>query len=185
MNELRRFKKLADHTQASVLVKLLRDNNIKCKLVEVASSWDASFGGGELTRVFEVKILQSDFNRANNILENQAEASISHVDKDHYLFEFTNEELFDILLKPDEWNEFDYKLATKILNDRGENVSEELINSIKNQRIKGLEKPEVSQKTWIYAGYLFSLLGGILGVFIGWHIWRATKVLPDGRKVFS
>ena len=185
MSKLKCFRKLADQTLAADMVQLLSDHKVQSELIEVASSLDSNFGGGEMTKMFEIQILPSDFERANNILENQAEKSIDNVSKDHYLFDFTNQELYDILLKPDEWNEFDYKLATKILKDRGESVSQDLINSLKTQRLKDLEKPEESQKTWIYVGYLFSLLGGFLGMFIGWYIWKGTKTLPDGRKVFS
>jgi len=185
MTELRTFRKFTDYSQAQNLVSLLSDNDINSTLNETASSLDSTFGGGESSKIIEIQLNQSDFEKANSILAEEAEILINRVDDDHYLFDFTNEELYDLLLKPDEWNEFDYKLATKILNDRGENVSPDLIKSLKSQRIKDLEKPEESQKTWIYIGYLFSLLGGLLGMFVGWHIWKGTKTLPDGRKVLS
>ena len=33
--------------------------------------------------------------------------------------------------------------------------------------------------------FMASLLGGFLGIIIGWYIWKSTKTLPDGNKVLS
>ena len=60
-----------------------------------------------------------------------------------------------------------------------------MIESLKNQRLEDLAKPEESRTAWIYAGYFFACLGGFLAIFMGWHIWKGTKTLPDGSKVFS
>jgi len=60
-----------------------------------------------------------------------------------------------------------------------------LLNSLKNERLKHLAKPEENQKPWIIAGYLFSILGGFLGLIIGYFLWTAKKTLPNGKKVYS
>lgn len=38
---------------------------------------------------------------------------------------------------------------------------------------------------WIYGGYLFALLGGFLGIMIGWHLSSHTKTLPNGQQVYG
>ena len=81
--------------------------------------------------------------------------------------EFTDEELYDVLLKSDEWNKFDYTLAQKLLSDRGKSIDEELLNSLKKQRLEDLAKPDEGQKPWIIAGYFLALLGGFIGLIIG------------------
>ncbi|MDN5202314.1 hypothetical protein QQ008_13090 [Fulvivirgaceae bacterium BMA10] len=65
--------------------------------------------------------------------------------------------------------------------DRGNDVSDEVVELLKNQRINELAKPEGSQKAWIYAEYIIALLGGILGVFIGWHLILFKKTSPNGE----
>ena len=107
------------------------------------------------------------------------------VDKDHYLFGFTDEELFEIISKPDEWNEFDFQLAKKILRERGKEINQDTINLLKKQRLNDLAKPEEGQRNWIYAGYIFALLGGLIGVFIGWHLSTYRKTLPNGQQVYG
>jgi hypothetical protein len=58
------------------------------------------------------------------------------------LFNFSDEELFDHLAKPDEWLAFDYQLAQKILDERGKQVDKEFLNSLKKAKIETLAKPE-------------------------------------------
>lgn len=185
MEELRSFRRTGDIGQANELLKELEKHNIAGKINEIGSSLDASFGATEITREFEVALKPSDFERANNILQNNALSDLSQVDPGHYLFEFTNEELYDILLKPDEWNELDYNLTIKILKDRGQSVDEDLLLSLKKQRLEDLSKPEESNFGWILFGYISAALGGILGLFLGWHIWKSTKTLPDGKIVYT
>lgn len=179
------FKKFPTFEQANELKDLLNENGIECLLADNIPPVDITFSGNTLQNEYEVKIKQSDFKKADEILEKKAENLIDHIDKDYYLYEFTNEELYEILLKPDEWNVINYALAQKILKERGKSVDKELLNSLKNERLKDLAKPEENQKAWIIVGYIFSLLGGFLGLIIGYLLWTSKKTLPNGQKVYS
>lgn len=179
------FKKYPTLEQASELKKLLDSEGIESVLGDNIPPVDVTFSGSTLQHEFEVRIKPSDFGKAEDLLEQQAENIIDQVDKDYYLFDFTDEELYEILLKSDEWNEFDYTLAQKILSKRGKSVDKPLLNSLKNERIKQLAKPEENQRSWIVAGYIFAFLGGILGIIIGYFLWTAKKTLPNGEKVYS
>ena len=44
-------------------------------------------------------------------------------------------------------------------------------------------KPVASQKNLIIAGYLFALLGGLIGFFIGQYLNGYQKTLPNGQVV--
>ncbi|MBV7267979.1 DUF2007 domain-containing protein [Winogradskyella luteola] len=179
------FKKFPTLEQANELKELLKENGIESVLADNIPPVDVTFSGNTLQNEFEVRIKQSDFEKAEEILEKNAENLIDQIDKDYYLFEFTDEELFEILLKSDEWNAFDYTLAQKILKQRGKSVDKELLNSLKNERLRDLAKPEENQKSWIIAGYIFSLLGGFLGLIIGYFLWTSKKTLPNGQKAYS
>ena len=179
------FRKYPTMEQAKGLEKLLGKNDIKAFIVDNIAPVDSSFSGSTLQNQFEIKIQQSDFERAEKILYEDAENLINQVDKDYYLFDFTDEELYDILLKADEWNELDYKLAQKILTDRGKSIDTDLLKTLKRQRLESLAKPEENQKSWIIAGYVFAILGGLLGIFIGYSLWTSKKSLPNGQRVYS
>ncbi|WP_299383201.1 hypothetical protein [uncultured Lacinutrix sp.] len=179
------FRKFPTLDQAIELRNLLKENEINSILDDNVPPVDITFSGSTINNQIEIRIKQSDFKKAESILEKDAENLINEVNKDYYLFEFTNEELYEILLKSDEWSVFDYTLAQKILTQRGKPIDKDLLNSLKNERLKELEKPEGNQKPWIIGGYFFSIIGGFLGLIIGYFLWTSKKTLPNGKKVFS
>ena len=179
------FKKYPTLEQAAELKELLDKEGIEAVLGDNIPPVDVTFSGTTLQHEFEVRIKPSDFVRAEDLLEQQDENLIDQVDKDYYLFNFTDEELYEILLKSDEWNEFDYTVAQKILSQRGKPIDKALLNSLKNERLKQLAQPEENQRAWIILGYVFAFLGGLLGIVIGYFLWTAKKTLPNGKKVYS
>ncbi len=179
------FRKFPTLEQANELKNLLKESGIESLLADNVPPVDVTFSGNTLQNEIEIRIKQSDFKKAEEILEKKAEEIINQIDKDYYLFEFSDEELYEILLKSDEWNEFDYALAQKLLKKRGKSIDKELLNSMKNARLKDLAKPEGNQKPWIIGGYFFSFLGGFLGLIIGYFLWTSKKTLPNGQKVYS
>jgi hypothetical protein len=179
------YRTFYEHDRVISLTQILTDNGIEFELTEDRESLDSLYGHKQFGRQFFIKIKQSDFAKADSIILKMSESELETVDKDHYLFGFTDEELFDILSKPDEWNEFDYQLAKKILNERGKEINADTIDLLKKQRINDLAKPDEGQRNWIYAGYVFALLGGLLGIFIGWHLSSFKKTLPNGQRVYG
>jgi len=181
-NVFRSFSTLA---QVQELEALLNENNISTVLGDNIAPVDVTFSGSTLLNKYEVKISPFDFEKAEFIVEEEAGNLLDKIDKEYYLFSFTNDELYEVLIKSDEWNPFDYKLAQKLLINRGEKVDAEMLDSLKKERLKALAKPEESQKSWIIAGYLFSFLGGGVGIIIGYSLWSSKKTLPNGERIYS
>jgi len=179
------FKQFPTIEQAKEVQLLLNENNIETVIGDNAPPVDITFTGDTLRNEIEIRIKQSDFEKAHIIIEKENEISIEDVDQDYYLLQFTNEELYEILLKSDEWGAFDYSLAQKLLIQRGKSVDKELLSALKKERIKDLSKPEENQKPWIIAGYLFAVLGGFLGLIIGYSLWTSKKRLPNGQRIYS
>lgn len=179
------FRNFPTLSLAKELETLLNNNNIKTVLADNIAPIDITFSGSTLQNQYEIKIDSSDFEKADAILEKEAENLLDTIDKDHYLLSFTNEELYEVLLNSDEWNVFDYKLAQKLLTDRGKTIDSEMLTSLKKERLKILSKPEENQKPWIIAGYTFALLGGGIGIIIGYSLWKSKKTLPNGERIYS
>jgi hypothetical protein len=139
--ELVIYKKFFEQDQVNGLVDILKENEIAYSVSEDRESLDSLYGDKQFKQQYFVKIKKADFETVDNILINQAREHLDNVDKDHYLFTFSNEELYDILSKPDEWSEFDFLLAQKILRDKGERIGDEQIKNLKNERIRELAKP--------------------------------------------
>ncbi|KAF2518478.1 hypothetical protein E0W68_09130 [Flavobacterium salilacus subsp. salilacus] len=178
------FRKYPDASQAKGLEQFLSDNNIECLYIDNSPRLGTAFGG-EMQKEYEIQIQQPDFEKATLLLEELAKEEVNQLPDDYYLLEFTDEELIDVVVKKDEWNEFDYLLAIRLLKERGKTIDEELITSLNKRRIEDLAKPESDQTAWIIAGYAFALMGGLLGLITGYVIWTADKTLPNGEKVYT
>ena len=110
--------------------------------------------------------------------------NLNNVDENYYLYEFSDEELIEIVLKKEEWNKFDYLLAQKILKDKGKEINSDLLNVIEKQKIEELTREEKLPKMWIYFGYFFAVIGGFLGVLIGYYIMTYKRTLSNGESVY-
>jgi hypothetical protein len=183
--ELITYKKFNDAALAGELADVLERNNIPYKVEEESTLFNPTFYADETAKDYAVKISANDFIKLNELLKTGEIENVEAADADHYLYNFTNEELTDLVSKPDEWSQFDNLLAVKILNERGVNITDQTINQLNSKRLEDLKQPEKPQKTWIVIGYIFALLGGVLGAFIGWHLLSSKKTLPNGDQVYS
>lgn len=179
------FRKFSSAEQAKEFAQTLNENGIRTLLAENSPQVDITFSGSTVNNQIEVKIAQADFDKANAILESLVEVNLEEVDKDHYLFSFNNDELWELLSKPDEWGAFDVQLAKQILLDKGELVNDDLIQEFKDKRLQTLSQGDRSSMLWIIIGYFLALLGGLLGITMGYFLWQQKRVLPDGTKVYT
>lgn len=179
------YRKFFEPEQANALIEILKQNGIEYEVAEDRESLDSLYGDKQFKQQYFVKIKQADFAAVDNILLNNSREHLASVEKDHYLFSFTNQELYDVLSRQDEWSEFDVLLAQQILKERGEVVDNTKITQLKEQRLQELAKPDETTSKWIFAGYLLAFLGGLLGIFIGWHLSTFKKTLPNGERVYG
>lgn len=179
------YQKFNDQAAASELAQFFGENGLAYELEDSSINFDVSFAYSELNKEFRVKLKSTDFKRADELLEELSQKNIELADESHYLYQFTDEELMDILQKPDEWNAFDVTLAQSILKDRGKEVSKESLVQLKSERLSYLREPEQASRFWVFAGYICAILGGGFGLFIGWHLIYHKRTLPNGESVFA
>lgn len=178
------FKRFNDQEVANDLQEKLTGLHIPFEVEDTDKFFDPSFARNALQREIHVKLQPGDFALAQQALEQYYREQVQAVDKDYYLFEFSDDELREILTRPDEWGDFDYQLAQQILKDRGKEIAAAVVETLKKQRNDYLAKPGMSGGGWVPVGYVASVLGGFIGIFIGWHLYRSKKTLPDGRSVY-
>ncbi|HEY4326461.1 MAG TPA: hypothetical protein VGN20_20925 [Mucilaginibacter sp.] len=186
------YQKFNDVALANELAEILTEHNIDYFIDEEAFRFDPSLVMSNAQKEYAVKIKSEDFERVNQLLKENEAKNIEGVEKDYYLFSFTDDELIEVIAKADEWNAFDNVLARKILADRGKIFSEQEITAINEQRLEELKAPEKPQTTWVIIGYIIALTSifmplfiCIIGIFIGWHLFNFKKTLPDGERVFE
>jgi hypothetical protein len=203
-SQLETFHSFQDEAIALEFAEVLTNSGILCRIASTPRMLDAQLIGVDSTPDYALKIRPEDFNTANNILDSFFEKQIGSVEKDYFLFSFTTEELNDVLKKPDEWGYFNYQLAKKILAEKGQNVSEEALGEMREERKKDLSATEPASIflyiiAWflIISDLLFLINRGfrqddfitvflpIFSFFIGRHINSYKKIMPDGQSVYG
>jgi len=164
------------------LTNLLSENNIIFKTEVFNATFDSAFTNNS-NKDYVVKINPSDFEKVDALLFESMKDEINNVNDNYYLLQFSNEELFDLLRRRDEWSQFDVLLAKKILQSKNIEFSIEQENKIKAERLAELSKPKELSKSYYYSGIIFSFFGGFLGLLIGLDILTSKKTLPNGNKV--
>ena len=157
MNEFVLFQSFLTEDEAALTIGTLKENDIEYRIERFKEPLDATIAGDIIQNKIFLKIRSRDFPKANEALDKVILNNISALEKDYYLFSFTNSELLEIIQKPDEWSRQDFLIARKILNERGTELPDEKINAIKSGRIKELSKPETGHMSWIILGYAFLL----------------------------
>ena len=179
------FQKFNSEIQATNFGSLLTKNKIEFLIENISVNFDPILSNNEFGKEYCVKIKKNDFEKANEILREKAKTEINEIQDDYYLLSFSNKELIDVIEKSDEWNKFDVELAHKLLKKRGNEITSEEINELKKKRIIELSKPEQGQTVYIIIGYICVFLGGLLGIFIGWHLLTYKKTLPNGNQIYA
>lgn len=186
-DDFRLFQTYATAEEAQPLLDALAAHHIEARANADNGKLavDPAFANNERVATFLVKLQPADFEPARQLLDALNQAAVQQADPGHYLFGFRDEELFDVLTKPDEWSSYDVALASHLLQQRGRDVSADTLALLRQHRVTELARPEESHKAWIALGYLSALLGGALGLLIGWQLQFHRKTLPDGRRVFA
>jgi hypothetical protein len=185
MDDLITLKKFNTYLEAASFVELLEKNNIAYTVERSEASGDIVLAGNTLEEELNVKVKPEDYEAAQKIMEELVEVDLEKLDKDYYLFEFTDKELFEILEKPDEWSLNDYQWAQEILKQRGQEVDKSRLDQWRQKRLEFLSKPEKVSGKYMRLSYLFCILGGFVGYFMGHHLYAFRKLLPNGQKVFA
>ena len=179
------LRKVATENEAKDLIKLLNQAGVNASLKKDSADLDEVLQGHGSTNKYEILIKEEDREIAESTLISDASKYLNGISDDHYLFEFSDSELIDILIKKDEWNELDVLLSEKILQDRKVEIDQVAINKKREQYTAELKSPEGGQQGWIIVGYISAILGGFLALIIGYFIWQAKNSLPNGEKVYA
>ncbi len=184
-NEAVTYQTFSNGEEARALAAALEAHGIPAVVANTSASFDPSFANNPVQQEYRVRIRQVDFGKADAFLLEDAAATLRAIPGDYYLFGFTDAELLDVLAKRDEWGKLDYLLARKLLAERGHPVDDATLETLQQQRLAALRQPDATAQSWIPLAYLSVLLGGVLGVLLGWHLFSYRKTLPDGSQVYG
>ena len=178
------YRKFTDTESAEDIVKLFHENNIPCRLVDEQHAYVKVVGYTPIDFGISININPDDFVKADKILEAYYLKDIKTIDKDYYLFDFTDEELKNVVSNPHDWGQFDILLANKILKEKGIGYSDNDIENKKEERIAALSIVKKIPVYKIALGYILSIIFPPGGMINGFLILNNRNILPNGKKFY-
>jgi hypothetical protein len=183
MKDYQTFKTFTDRETAENFADVLQQHGIRFSIEEDRLTFDPSYAHNPLNKDYLIKISPGDFTRAHAAYEDYFALLVDKAEPDYYLYTFSDEELVEIVTKPDEWGTFDNLLAQKLLAERGISFSPAEKKALNEKRYQQLQAPKNEATDTILGYYLVSLLFFPVGIVIG-RVWAySKKTLPDGERV--
>lgn len=181
MTTYRTYRSFDSRVEAAAMQALLSKNGIPSSLEENKTIFDTAIVGVPNTHSFLVRIPQDHFLAANAVLEQAVNLDELEVEDDYYLLSFSDQELLDLVKKKDEWGEFDYALARKLLAERGIPLTDVDIKRMEKERVQTLLQADAVRVEYIIAGYLAALFSTLIAVAAGLYLVTSYRRLPDGH----
>ena len=185
MPEYSVFKTFYAEEEAIDLLNLLNEKGINGIVEKSKILADKIFVGDITQGEIFVKLKEEDFDKANTALNEYISNNLDTISSDYYLHSFTNEELNEIIQKPDEWSNQDVIIARKLLAQRGHALTDTEIKEKATSRLQELMQPESEKPGRVVLGYLFAIVLPIYGLFYGLMMHTAKKLLPNGQRVYA
>jgi len=150
----------------------------------LATAYGVQVAEDALQYKFMLMVAEDDFERAQSELRSHIAEWISNAgsEENSLLNEFNDEELLDVIKKPDEWSEEDSAMAQALLEKRGKHVSNEVVEAFRQKRLEEVRKPKFGGYFTIIIGYIFAFAGGIIGIFLAASLLGKKRIF-NGEKV--
>lgn len=159
------------------VVAVLDEVGIAYHLIEDEGGFDLTAIGSEEASEKIVNIQTSDHEKARAALE--ADSLNSDLPEGHHLLLSTDDELAEIVNHASEWSPFDVAHARKLLEERGIDTAK--LAEDRAERIARLKQGKPAPKALVFFGWLFSILGGLIGIAIAWSLSQTKDKTPDGE----
>ncbi|HUR45840.1 MAG TPA: DUF3784 domain-containing protein [Candidatus Saccharimonadales bacterium] len=98
---------------------------------------------------------------------------------DHYLLTSTDQELVEILAHPTDWCGYDVAHARQLAVQRGIDLGQ--VAAKKTEHLQQLRRGQHASKQLIIFGWIFSFLGGVVGLGIAWTLASMKEKTPHGE----
>lgn len=196
------YDQFHNQKDAKPLLTLLKSNNIPYEVETPKQLIDTVLGGeAPMPKVF-VKIALQNFQRLNKLVEEETlrliqDGKISL--KKHFLNEYSNDELLEVLSKPDEWNFDTTVIAKHLLLSRGIELNDRQIKELREKRLGEIRKPRKGSRAWIIALLLLGVFGCtlLLWWYVGYlanlticlgmsyYYWMDVTTDPNGGRFYT
>jgi len=164
------------------VIDILKENNIDYRVEDTSNAFDITFTNSQVNIEFILKVRSDEVQKAKDLLDQNISSDLN-VD-DHYLNSFSDDELIEIIANPTEWNKFDVEYARRLISTRGIKIDEAEIAREQTRRSEVLKEGIKAKKVVVFCGYLFSIIGGWIGLIIAISLRYTKRTLPNDEKVY-
>lgn len=168
------------------LTSLFKENQIAYEVEVVPYKTELSNDGTAPEHKYHIKLSKSNFEQVNHLMLELSQKYINQAPKDYHLFTFSKEDLLNIVALPEEWSKTEYLIALKLLQERRVTYNEKTLNQIRQELKSDNVKHDSldNQGLLVVLGYTLAVLGGFLGIGIGWRLTTHKRNLADGTKEY-
>lgn len=170
----------ASEEEAQDISQLLIENNFDCIVVNETGGFDGILGTSHAAKI-TIQINRDEYKKAKIFLASLEEQNST---EDSYLNDFSNDELLNILKQENDWSVHDVNIARKLITQRGIAIDEEKIQVENKEYLAKIDEPEKAKDLVLILGFLLAVLGGLLGIAIGYFIMTLKKSDSSGNKIY-
>lgn len=170
MSTFATYRTFIDPEMAEELTRVLDEHGIPYRVERAKPPVDLAFTADQTHERVLVSIPPDLFVTADKAQESMTPDAEKDVEEDHYLNDFSDDELQEVLHKAREWHPADVIIARRLLASRGVDIEEAKIQEKQAEHLEKQRQPIRASFALLAAGFIFSLLGGLIGLGIGWSL---------------
>ena len=175
------FRTFGTILDARETIDLLERAEVPFVVEDLNQAFDPFFAYNQVGHKVFIKVAQADLPRARQALLRTAALYLGQVAPDHYLHDFSTAELREVVRKQDEWSIEDVLMAQQLLRERGADMDEAALAAAWQDRLREIRQPQPADREGLFLGWLMVVLGGLLGVFIGYNYLQLRQYDPEGQ----
>jgi hypothetical protein len=166
-----------DSERLERIARILDSAGIAYRISALPEIFDiGKIGAGEDAQTI-ISVSRKDYAAARDAME--SEYLKMDLPENHYLLTSTDEELVEIITQSSEWSPFDVAHARRLIGQKGIDLSK--VDDKRAEHLRELRRGRRASKKLIFFGWVFSLLGGLIGLGIGWSLAFMKEKTPDGE----
>ncbi|QEC65866.1 hypothetical protein FRZ67_00570 [Panacibacter ginsenosidivorans] len=174
------FEKFFNKEDAFNYYSIFTDNNLHPELEHPSEFFDAIIGHARSNEYYLLRLASEEFPAAKTILEK--EVRLRGIPADHYLREFENNELKNILLDESDWSREDIAVAKILLDERSVSINDFEIQNAKTAQKKNIQAQQKISLPLLTLLYIVAPLGSLIPVVAGLIIYNMKDYDRDGEK---
>ena len=179
---MKKYKSFESVGLAQLLTELLDESKTYYELHNSEGKIEG-FDPSQPHGVIEVWIAEDQFDYIDDLIEEKVNSELDTVADDYFIFEFSNDELRNVLINAHEWSPLDLALANKLLKERGEPFDKEELEKIREENIAESALARNISKGRKITGLIVAFLFPLIGIITALIYLLASKEDLSGKKV--